>query len=137
MAERTTIAKIYGDLVNGINGIVEPKYIFLGGRLDIKDVDSETMKKFIVIELPTNIEDIAVGNHKFHLTTEGVMYLISEAKKNRTFNINSISDFTEEVSSRFPICGDYIAAANPSVLLRGIDEYGYQIVTITFDIHTK
>lgn len=65
------------------------------------------------------------------------MYLISEAKKNRTFNINSISDFTEEVSSRFPICGDYIAAANPSVLLRGIDEYGYQIVTITFDIHTK
>lgn len=137
MAEKSTIAKMFGDLVNGLDGIVEKKNIFLGGRPDIKDASSDPMKKFIVIELPTNIDDIAVGNHKFHLMTEGVMYLISEAKKNRTYNINSISDFTDEVTDRFPICGEYIAATNPSVLLRGVDEYGYQIVTVTFNIHSK
>lgn len=137
MAEKSTIAKMFGDLVNGLDGIVEKKYIFLGGRPDIKDASSEPMKKFIVIELPTNIDDIAVGDHKFHLMTEGVMYLISEAKKNRTYNINSVSDFAEEVTDRFPIRGKYIAATNPSVLLRGVDEYGYQIVTVTFNIHSK
>ena len=137
MAEKSTIAKMYNDLVNALDGIVEKKYIFLGGRPDIKDADLETMKKYIVIELPVNIEDIAFGKNKFHLVTTGVMFLISEAKKNRTLNVNSLSDFTEEVTDRFPVSGEYIAATNPSVLMRGMDEYGYQIVTVTFDVHTK
>ena len=137
MAERSTIAKMYNDLVDAMDGIVERKFIFPGGRPDIKEADVEKMKKYIVIELPLGIEDMAVGNHKFHLTTTGVFYLISEAKKNRTFNINSLSDFTEEVTDRFPISGEYIAATNPSVLMSGVDEFGYQIVTVSFDVHSK
>ena len=128
---------MYDDLVNAMDGIVERKYIFPGGRPDIKEADIETMKKYIVIELPVSIEDIAVGNHKFHLTTTGVFYLISKAKKNRTYNINALSDFVEEVTDKFPISGSYIAAVNPTVLTTGMDEFGYQIVTVTFDIHTK
>lgn len=137
MAEKSTIAKMYDDLVNALDGIVEHDYIFLGGRPDIKEADLETMEKYIVIELPVGIEDMAFGNHKFHLTTAGVFYLISAAKKNRTFKVNTLSDFTEEVTDLFPIRGEYIAATNPVVLMRGMDEFGYQIVTVTFDIHTK
>lgn len=137
MAQKTTIAKMYDDLVNAMDGIVERKFIFVGGRPDIKEAQLETMKKYIVIELPINIEDIAVGNNKFHLTTTGVIYLISKAKKNRTYNINELSDFVEEVTDKFPVKGEYIAAVNPSVLTTGMDEFGYQIATVTFDIHTK
>lgn len=128
---------MFDDLVNAMDGIVERKFIFPGGRPDIKEADLEKMKKYIVIELPLGIEDTVVGNHKFHLTTTGVFYLISEAKKNRTFNVNAISDFTEEVTDKFPISGKYIAATNPSVLMSGVDEFGYQIVTVSFDVHNK
>jgi len=137
MAEKSTVAKMYNDLVNALDGIVERKYIFLGGRPDIKEADLESMKKYIVIELPVSIEDMDAGNNKFHLITTGVFYLISEAKKNRTFNVNALSDFTEEVTDKFPIKGEYIAATNPTVNMRGLDEYGYQIVIVTFDVHNK
>lgn len=136
MAQMSTIAKMYNDLINGLEGIVERKYIF-PQRPDVKDADLETMTKYIVVEIPVAITDMAAGNNKFHLTTAGVFYLISKAKKNMTFNVNSLSDFTEEVTDRFPIRGEYIVASNPSVLATGVDEFGYQIVTITFDIHTK
>lgn len=128
---------MYDDLINAIDGIVERKYIFPGGRPDIKEADLEKMKKYIVVELPVSINDMVVGNNKFHLTTTGVFYLISQAKKNKTFNVNSLSDFTEEVTDLFPIRGEYIAATNPTVLSRGLDEFGYQIVTVTFDIHNR
>lgn len=134
---KSTIARMYDDLVNAVDGIVERKYIFTGGRPNIKEADIDTMKKYIVIEIPVNIEDIAVGNHKFHLTTSGVFYLISKAKKNRTYNINALSDFVDEVTDLFPVKGEFIAAVNPIVLATGMDEYGYQIATVTFDIHTK
>lgn len=137
MAKKSTIAKIFDDLVNAMDGIVERKFIFTGGRPDIKEADLEKMDRYIVIELPANIDDLAIGNHKFHLTTIGVLYLISKAKKNRTLNVNSLSDFIEEVIDKFPIRGEYIAASNPSPLITGTDEFGYQIATVTFDVHTK
>ena len=137
MAEKSTIAKMYDDLINAMDGIVERKFIFPGGRPDVKEPDLDSMPKYIVVELPVNIEDYAAGNNKFHLTTTGVFYLLSKAKKNRTFNVYTLSNFTEAVTDRFPIRGEYIAATNPTVLMSGTDEYGYQIVTITFDVHTK
>lgn len=137
MAGKSTIAKMYDDLINAFDGLVERKLIFSGGRPDIKEPDLEKMPKYIVVELPINIEDYAAGNHKFHLMTSGVVYLFSKAKKNRTFNVNTLSDFTEAVTDKFPIRGEYIAATNPTVLMSGTDEYGYQLVTVSFDIHTK
>ena len=137
MAHKSTIAKIFDDIINALDGIVERKFIFPGGRPDIKEADLEKMDKYIVIELPVNIEDYAVGNHKFHLMTTGVLYLISKAKKNRTLNVNSFSDFTEEVTDKFPISGACITAVNPVVRMTGTDEFGYQIATVTFDVHTK
>lgn len=137
MAEKTTIAKMYDDLVNALEGVVERKFIFPGGRPDIKEADLESMSKYIVVELPVQISDMVVGKHKYHLTTSGVFYLLSRSKKNKTFNVNALSDFTESVTDLFPISGSYIAATNPAVLMSGTDEYGYQIVTVTFDLHNK
>ena len=137
MAKKSTISKMYNDLINAMDGIVECKFIFPGGRPDIKEAELDKMEKYIVVELPVNIEDMAVGNHKFHLTTTGVFYLFSKAKKNKTFNVNTLSDFTEEVTDKFPIRGDYIAATNPAVIMNGLDEFGFQIVTVSFDVHTK
>lgn len=137
MAEKSTIAKMYDDLINAFDGIVERNLIFPGGRPDIKEPDLEKMPKYIVVELPVNIEDYAAGNNKYLLTTTGVVYLFSKAKKNRTFNVNALSDFTEAVTDKFPISGEYIAAANPTVLMSGTDEFGYQLVTVSFDIHSK
>ena len=137
MAEKSTIAKMFDDLVDTLEGVVERKYIFLGGRPDIKEADLESMSKYVVVELPVQVSDMAMGNYKFHLTTTGVFYLLSKAKKNKTFNINTLSDFTESVTDLFPIKGSYITATNPTVLANGLDEYGYQLVTVTFDIHNK
>jgi hypothetical protein len=137
MAEKSTIANMYDDLINAFDGIVERNLIFPGGRPDIKEPDLEKMPKYIVVELPVNIEDYAAGNNKYLLTTTGVVYLFSKAKKNRTFNVNALSDFTEAVTDKFPISGEYIAAANPTVLMNGTDEFGYQLVTVSFDIHSK
>ena len=135
MAEKTTIAKMYDDLVNTLEGVVERKFIFPGGRPDIKEADLEKMSKYIVVELPVQVSDMAFGKHKFHLTTTGVFYLLSRAKKNKTFNVNTLSDFTENVTDLFPIRGNYITATNPTVIMNGMDEFGYQLVTVTFDIH--
>ena len=137
MAKKSTISLMYDDLVNAVDGIVERKLIFMGGRPDIKEADLEKMKKYIVIELPVGISDIAVGKSKFMLTTTGVFFLVSQAKKNRTFNVNTLSDFVEEVTDKFPISGAYITAVNPVVRMTGTDEFGYQIATVTFDVHTK
>jgi len=136
MAKKTTIELIFEDLVNAVTGIIEPKYIFTGGRPDVINSDSQ-VSKFVVITLPVSIEDIAVGNKKFMLTTTGAIDLFLKSKKDSTLNVNSTSEFVEQAAGLFPISGKVIAAANPKVRMRGTDEHGYQFVTITFDLHTK
>lgn len=136
MATKSPIAAIYTDLVNALSGVIETKYIFPGGRPKTAE-GSTTMNKFIVIELPVSIEDIAAGNKKFVLNTTGVFYLFIKSKANGTLNVNSTSDFLSSVESLFPIVGDYCGASSPRVLMNGADDFGFQLVTITFDLQTK
>lgn len=136
MASKNPIAAIYSDLVTALSGVIEAKYIFPGGRPKTA-TDPSTMNKFIAIELPVSIEDIAAGNKKFVLSTTGVFYLFIKSKTNGTLNLNATSDFVSSVESLFPIVGDYCGASSPRVLMTGADEYGYQVITITFDLQTK
>lgn len=136
MAKKSTISLIYSDLVTALKGIIETKYIFTGGRPNTITKDSE-IAKFVVVDLPVAVEDIAFGKKKFVLNTTGVMYLFVKSKKDTTINLNATSDFIEQVVDLFPIRGDVSGAANPEVLMRGADEYGYQVVTITFDLQTR
>lgn len=136
MAANTTIALIYDDLVNAVKGIIEPEHIYLGCRPDVITEESP-VSRFVVIDLPVHIKDMAAGNHKFHLTTIGVFHLFVKSKKNSTLNVNATSDFMEQLTGLFPISGEYVAATDPKVLTDGIDEYGYSFVTITFGLHTR
>jgi len=136
MAAKNPIAAIYTDLVTALSGIIDPKYIFPGGRPKSAD-SSSTMNKFIAVELPVGIEDIAAGNKRFVLNTTGVLYLFIKSKANGTLNVNSTSDFIDSVERLFPIRGEYCGASSPTVLMNGVDEYGYQFITITFKLQTK
>ena len=136
MAKKSTISKIYDDLVTAMKGVIESKYIFCGERPDVTKDNSE-MEKFVVIELPVSIRDIAIGKHKFLLHSRGLIYLFTKAKSNATLNVNMTSDFIESVMDLFPISGSYIAAVKPEPLLTGADEYGYHVTSVSFEIHTK
>ena len=136
MAEKTTRAKMFDDLTNALKGVIESKYIFLGNRPKI-DKDNVTMDKFAVIEMPTRVIDVAIGKRKFLLETTGVFYLFTKSKSNNTLNVNAASDYEEAVIELFPISGSYIAAVNPVTIMNTVDEYGYQVTSIMFEIHTK
>lgn len=136
MAAKSPIAAIYTDLVTALSGVIEAKYIFPGGRPKTA-TDPSTMNKFIAIELPVSIEDIAAGNKRFVLSTTGVLYLFYKSKTNGSLNVNATSDFIDSVERLFPIVGEYCGASSPRILMNGADEYGYQLVTITFDLQTK
>lgn len=136
MAAKTPMTLIYTDIVTALSQAIESKYIFLG-RPDIsKNVDSP-MNKFMVVELPISIKDIAFGNKKFVLTTTGVLYLFTKGKRDNTMNLNATSDFISDVESLFPYNGLVCSISEPTVRLRGADEYGYQVTSITFALQTK
>lgn len=136
MTQRTTIAKIYEDLYNAVSNVESGLSVFLGERPTFSR-SGEPLNKFAVIELPVAIRDIAFGKNKFMLYTTGVIYLFTKAKNDNTLNVNAYSDFAESVVDLFPISGTYCVASNPEVQGRGADGNGYQVVTITFDLHTK
>ena len=136
MAAKTPITLIYTDLVKALSGVIESKYVFLGRPNTSMNGDS-TMAKFAVVELPLRIEDYAIGKKKWMLVTSGMFYLFTKSKANNTLNLNAASDFLESVVNLFPIVGDVCSATNPTVLLSGADEYGYQVTSITFDLQTK
>ena len=119
----SVIFSIFEDLVGAVKSAVPERNIFLGSRPTLPEA-TEKLDKYVVIELPVSIEDIAVGNKKFVLQTTGVFYLFTRAKKDRTFRVNELSEFLSSIESLFPISGKYCVAADPVVLLRGSDDYG-------------
>ena len=133
---KSTLYKFYNDLVAAIKPIVGNKYIFLKDRPKMKEGETP-MEKFIVIDLPISIEDYVVGNNKTYLTTSGVFYLFTQAKSNGTLDVNAMGELTESVVGLFPISGDYVVASNPVVRMNGSDGLGFQVTTITFDLHTR
>jgi len=135
MAKKNVIKSIYTDLVLAVAQVIDAKYIYLGGRPDAIQKDSK-IGKFVAIELPVAIEDIAHGNRKFVLNTTGVIYVFVKGKKDTTLDINS-TDLVDDIVDLFPFNGEVCGTANPSVIMRGSDGYGYQVTTITFDLQTK
>lgn len=136
MPVTSTTAKIYSDLVALVSGAIEQKYVFLGERP--KSSTEETpMINFVVVDLPTPIEDLVIGYKKTRLHTDGVFYVFYKAKSNNTLNVNSTGDLIDKIVDRFPYVGDYCSCTKPVLRMKGADEYGYHYATITFDIATK
>lgn len=133
MAEKTTIAKIYTDLVSAFGGIMPDERIFCGGRPNFLEQQYDS---FIVIQLPIEIRDAAIGKHKLLLSTIGVVCLFCKEKKDTTLNVSSMSDMIEEVESLFPIRGAFCSASDPEYVMSGSDGYGYQVTQMSFKLHT-
>lgn len=136
MAKKSTLRCIYEDLVTALSGIIQSKYIFLKDRPNIKE-GSTPMAKFCVIDLPISISDYVVGGRNTLITTEGVIYLFTQARSNNTLDLNVTGDFADDVTDLFPIKGNYVVASKPIIRLRGADEYGYQVVAISFSLHSR
>ena len=133
-APKTPISIIYNELTDYLAQFMSEDYIFWGKR---PDSVSDKMKTFVVIDLPTDIEDIVVGNSDFSLKTTGVFYCFARAKTDSTLNGNAISDLVHDVKSNFPYSAQHIKITNPVVLSRGYDGNNFFVYTVTFDLRTK
>ena len=129
-------ARLYSDLVDKVKTVIDERYIYPSNRPNVGKND-QTMKNFIVIDLPDNIVDIAAGKPRLMLVTTGIISVFVKAKSDNTLKVNETSDLIDEVLDLFPISGEYCAAVNPVPLMRGSDGYGYQFTDIKFEIHTK
>lgn len=134
MAAKTPISIIYNELTDFLAQFISEDNIFWGNR---PDAVSDKMKTFAVIDLPTEISDLVVGNSDFSLETTGVFYLFARSKTNATLNGNSASDLVHSVKSGFPYSAQHIKATKPVVLSRGYDGNNFHVFTITFDLRTK
>lgn len=133
---RSTIYKIYSDLVNAVKPIVGVKYVFLKDRPNTKDEDLP-MSKFVVIDLPTPINDAVIGGNRTLLQTSGVIYAFTQSRSNNTLDVNAMGELVDSIVDAFPIDGRYIMAAHPQVMMRGSDGQGFQVTTISFDLYGK
>lgn len=136
MAKKSVLYNIYADLTNAMKTVVGAKAIFLKDRPNISDADIQ-MPKFVVIDLPVDIEDYVIGMKKTILNTSGVFYLFTQSRSNGTLDVNSAGELADSVIGLFPIVGECCTAANPVLRMRGSDGQGFQVTTITFDLQTK
>lgn len=133
---KSTLYNIYNDLVKAVKPIVGNKNVFLKDRPKTNG-DEMPMSKFVVVDLPVSIDDYVIGSKKTYLTTSGVYYLFTQSRKNDTLDINATGELVDSIVDLFPISGDYVVASNPVVRMGGSDGMGFQVTTVTFDIHTK
>lgn len=111
-----------------------------GVKAYLMDRPKETPSKltsFAVVDLPTAVRRPYAGSDDFRYTTRGVIYLFVRAKNDGTPNIDAQTALVRKVCERFPYKDEICECVDPSVLMRGADEYGFQFTTITFTIRTR
>ena len=95
------------------------------------------MSEFAVIDLPLMLRRPYAGNDDFRYSTTCVIYLFCRAKNDGTPNIDAQSSLARKVFKCFPYKDEVCECVDPNVMLRGADEYGFQITTITFTLRTR
>ncbi len=136
MAATSTIGKIYEDLVGLASEAIETKYIFPGERPNTSK-EGTPLTSFLVVNLPTPLENLMVGYKKKVLYTDGIIHVFVKGKSNNTLNVNATGNLVDKVLDAFPYVGKCCSCIRPVVRMRGADEYGYHYATISFDIETK
>lgn len=122
---------IYDELVKAVEGI--GKKTFLGRPEPV----GENIANFVVIDLPVELKGLVKGSLDTMVESYGTFSVFCKSKSDRTLNIGSQSDLTQQILDKFPINGKSIAASSPRVLMEGYDETGYQVTTITFKLRSK
>ena len=121
------------------NSVVEMLKV-IGIRTFLSERPNETptkMSEFAVVSLPLLIRRPYVGNDDFRYTTQCVLYLYCRSKNDGTPNIDKQTELVRKVFERFPYKDNVCECVNPNVLLRGSDDYGFQVTTVTFTLRTK
>lgn len=131
MAKKALIYLIYNDLVSAVKGIASKTSL---GRPEPIGSDVASL---IVIDIPTEIRSRIKGSYDMSVDCYATFDIFCKSKSDRTLNIGSQSDLTQKVLDVFPINGKAVIASNPTVLLKGFDETGYQVTSISFKLRTK
>ena len=129
--KKPLIYLIYNDLSNAVKGI--GKKTFLGRP---EPVGSD-VSNFIAIDIPTEIRSRIAGSFDMSVDCYATFDVYCKAKTDRTLNIGTQADLVQKVLDVFPINGKCVTAANPTILMQGFDETGYQVTEISFRLRTK
>jgi hypothetical protein len=131
MAKKALIYLIYDDLVSAVKGIASKTSL---GRPEPIGSD---VARLIVIDIPTEIRSRIKGSYDMSVDCYATFDIFCKSKSDRTLNIGSQSNLTQKVLDVFPINGKAVIASNPTVLLKGFDDTGYQVTSISFKLRTK
>jgi len=132
MAEKKSIVYlIYNDLSAAVKGVAV-KVSF--GRPEPVGSD---VANFIAIEIPTEIRSRIAGSFDMSVDCYATFDVYCKAKTDRTLNVGTQTDLVQKVLDVFPINGKCVTAANPTILMQGYDETGYQVTKISFRLRTK
>lgn len=131
MAKKALIYLIYNDLVSAVKGIASKTSL---GRPEPIGSDVASL---IVIDIPTEIRSRIKGSYDMSVDCYATFDIFCKSKSDRTLNIGSQSSLTQKVLDVFPINGKAVIASNPTVLLKGFDDTGYQVTSISFKLRTK
>lgn len=101
-----------------------------------KEVPSK-LNEFAVVDLPLALRRPYVGNDDFRYSTTCVIYLFCRAKNDGTPNIEAQSTLVRKVFECFPYTDSVCECVHPEVLMRGADEFGFQMMTVTFTLRTR
>lgn len=132
MANKTATFQMFKSATTMLDGC--------GLRTYLMDRPKETpskMASFAVVDFPVAVGRPYAGNDDFRFVTTGVIYVFCRAKNDGTPNIDAQTALVRKVTDCFPYKDDVCEFVNPSVLLRGADEYGFQVTTVTFTIRTR
>lgn len=131
MANVTATYQMFGSVVKMLKDC--------GVKAYLMDRPKEAPKSdaFAVVDFPVSLRRPFVGNDDFRYRTQCVIYLFFRAKNDGTPNIDKQTTLVRKVFGVFPYKDDVCECINPTVLLRGADEYGFQVTTITFTIRTR
>lgn len=134
MANNSVTYQMFNSLVNMVKPLGVKTYLQNRPR-DKKYVDG--IDKFLVIDIPTSIDNTCYGNDDYHYTTDGIIYALVRSHSDGTPNIDAQTSFVRSIFDLFPYKDEYVGCVNPSVLLRGLDDFGFQITTINFTLRTR
>lgn len=130
---KSTIQNIFTSLTKAAQKTKAEK-VYLANRPKSAE---KGLNSFVVVSLPANLTREVKGNDDYLVTTSGLYTVGVKAKSNNTLDLSAQSNLVQEFLDLFPINDEYITAANPTVIMRGGDETGFQITSIMFDVRTK
>ena len=132
MANGSAAYKIFNSIVSALLPVEESVYL-----LNRPKAISEKQSHFIVVDIPLSIKPTTVGNDDYQYRSGGLLYCFYHSKSDGTPYIDAQTAWVEKVKRIFPVSDAVCELTKPQVIIRGLDEFGFHLTTISFRIKTK